>query len=92
MCGATLPIWNYINDQLRDKKSKNSESSHLKVMRAQTTLGEKIVGLRLASISPEVYQKFVDTLKETIENRIEGRAPEEQPEVRSNRFYSDSEP
>ena len=90
MCGATLPIWNHINDQLR--RNKNDESSHLKVMRAQTTLGEKIVGLRLASISPEAYQDFVETLKATIENRIEGRAPEQQAEVRFNRFYSDSEP
>ena len=89
MCGATLPIWNHINDQLRDKKS---ESSHLKVMRAQTTLGEKIVGLRLASISPEAYQDFVETLKATIENRIEGLAPEQQAEVRFSRFSSDSEP
>ena len=42
MCGATLPIWNHINDQLR--RNKNDESSHLESHAGQTTLGEKIVG------------------------------------------------
>ena len=43
-------------------------------------------------ISPEAYQDFVETLKATIENRIEGLAPEQQAEVRFSRFSSDSEP
>jgi len=100
MCGATLPIWNLINNEIRgllrrvkveDDGCESSNSKNLKVMRAQTTLGEKIVGLRLGSIRPDQYKGFVEDLKETIEHCIAGRAPEEEPEVRFNRFYSESE-
>ena len=40
-------------------KTETVRETHLKVMRAQTTLGEKIVGLKLATIAVEEFDDYV---------------------------------
>ena len=62
ICGAVLPVWNQINDQFKGTVATEDgtvRETHLKVMRAQTTLGEKIVGLKLATIAVEEFDDYV---------------------------------
>ena len=96
ICGAVLPIWNQINDQFKSTVSTedgNVRETHLKVMRAQTTLGEKIVGLKLATIAVEEFDDYVASLQTTIEDRTKGGIGHERHggDIHYDGYYDDDD-
>ena len=96
ICGAVLPVWNQINDQFKGMVATEEgtvRETHLKVMRAQTTLGEKIVGLKLASIAVEDFDDYVRSLQTTIEDRTKGGVGHERHggEIHYDEYYDDDD-
>jgi len=91
-----MGVWNQINDQFKGMVATEEgtvRETHLKVMRAQTTLGEKIVGLKLASIAVEDFDDYVRSLQTTIEDRTKGGVGHERHggEIHYDEYYDDDD-
>jgi len=93
VCGAVLPVWNEINAKFHvvevNQRGEN-RVRHVQVVRAETTAGEKLVGLRLAAILEAEYAGFAESLRIEIEQSIKGgiQYEEEQP-AHPPRWYDD---
>ena len=81
ICGAVLPVWSTLNTKFKSVIENGhgvKVEKHLQVCRAETTLGEKFVGLKLTNhVNESDYHDYVGSLEMDIANRLDaGIEPE----------------
>lgn len=82
VCGAVLPVWSTINAKFMGIEINGEgkvREHHLQVVRAQTSLGEKFVGLKLGIPTDEgKFDNVVGLVMQDIEDRMKAGIPAQQ--------------
>lgn len=78
ICGAVLPVWSTLNTKFMEVELRGDKTleRHLQVVRAQTNLGEKFVGLKLGvPVDEGSFDGIVRSVMQDIEDRTKAGIP-----------------